>query len=80
MRTYAFVLDQPGHQDLDGPHYVVSQGDTLQDAEVQARDHLQKTTGTLHGFRRVLVCGGAPLTRPDADSGTWHDARPRPSS
>jgi len=62
MRTYTFVLDQPGHQDLDGPHYVVSQG------------------GTLRGFRRVLVCGGAPLTPPDADSGTWHDARPRPSS
>ncbi|MFM9442558.1 hypothetical protein [Streptomyces acidiscabies] len=80
MPTYTFVLDQPAHQDLDGPQYVVAEGDTRDDAEIRARDHLYEVTGTPHGFRRTLVFDGAPLTPPDTDGGTWHDTRPWPAS
>ncbi|MET8983257.1 hypothetical protein ABZX85_47600 [Streptomyces sp. NPDC004539] len=80
MQTYTFVLDQPEHQDLDGPHYVVAEGDTCDDAEIRARDHLHEVTRTPHGFRRTLVFVGAPLTPPDTEGGEWHDTRTRPAS
>lgn len=80
MPTYTFVLDQPEHQDLDGPRYVVAAGDTRDDAEIRARDYLRETTGTPHGFRRTLVFDGTPLTSPDLDGGSWTDARVRPAS
>jgi len=80
MHTYTFVLDQPRHQDLDGPRYVVAEGDTVEDAEMRARDHLRKATGATHGFRRTLIFDGAPLTFPDLDGGAWTDARVRPAA
>ncbi|HEY8985535.1 MAG TPA: hypothetical protein VIU15_38940 [Streptomyces sp.] len=80
MHTYTFVLDQPHREDLDGPRYVVADGDTVEDAEIRARDHLRKTAGAVHGFRRTLIFDGTPLTPPGLDGGTWTDARPQPTS
>ncbi|WP_416968223.1 hypothetical protein [Streptomyces sp. 4F14] len=80
MPTYTFVLDQPQRPDLDGPQYVVAEGDARDDAEMRAREYLRKATGATHGFRRTLVFDGAPLTPPDLDGGIWTDARVRPAA
>ncbi|MFC8429285.1 hypothetical protein [Streptomyces sp. NPDC057253] len=75
MQTYTFVLDQPRHQDIARPAFVVAEGDTAELAEIRARDHLREIIKTVHGFRRTLIFKGVPLTSPDIDGGAWIDAR-----